>query len=302
MMTWVAILGVVAAGQPARPDVAFGRQVDQLAITVGGRPYAVYFQKHGSVARPFFAHVTTPAGVPVTRTFPPVAGQDKTDHPAMHPGIWLAFGQLGGADFWRNKGPRVVHESFVEGPTGGAGEGLFAVANRYEAGDKVLARETTHYRVVARPTGTLLVVESSFTTDDPVGVAFGDQEEMGLGVRLASPLSVAGGGRMTNADGGRSEKGIWGKPADWCDARNDKAGVLVMADPTNFRKPWWHVRDYGLVLANPFGRNAFTKGEPSAVVLKPGESLWLRFGVLAYDGEVDPKAEFGEFVARLAGR
>ena len=30
--------------------------------------------------------------------------QDLDDHPTMHPGLWLAFGDINGADFWRNKG------------------------------------------------------------------------------------------------------------------------------------------------------------------------------------------------------
>jgi len=55
-----------------------------------------------------------------------------------------------------------------------------------------------------------------------------------------------------------------------------------MPDPANFRPCWFHARDYGLLLANPFGRRAFRKGPPSKVVVKPGESLRLRFAVLLH--------------------
>jgi hypothetical protein len=55
-----------------------------------------------------------------------------------------------------------------------------------------------------------------------------------------------------------------------------------MPHPDNFRRSWMHVRDYGLVVANPFGQRAFTKGEASRIEVKPGEKLRLRFGVLAY--------------------
>jgi hypothetical protein len=42
------------------------------------------------------------------------------------------------------------------------------------------------------------------------------------------------------------------------------------------------VRDYGLMVANPFGQNAFTKGETSRIEVKPGEQFDLRFGVWIY--------------------
>ena len=53
----------------------------------------------------------------------------------------------------------------------------------------------------------------------PVGgeLVFGDQEEMGFGVRVATPLTVKSGGRIVNSDGATDEKQVWGKPADWCD-------------------------------------------------------------------------------------
>jgi hypothetical protein len=44
-----------------------------------------------------------PSGVAVTRHHPPIAGSDATDHDTMHPGVWLAFGDLNAQDFWRNK-------------------------------------------------------------------------------------------------------------------------------------------------------------------------------------------------------
>jgi hypothetical protein len=31
-----------------------------------------------------------------------------------------------------------------------------------------------------------------------------------------------------------------------------------MPDPANFRASWFHSRDYGLIVANPFGKKAMT--------------------------------------------
>ena len=50
----------------------------------------------------------------------------------MHPGLWLAFGDVGGADFWRTKGA-VQHVGFVGKPEATRDGGTFAVRNRYRA-------------------------------------------------------------------------------------------------------------------------------------------------------------------------
>ena len=86
-----------------------------LQIYFGKNKLASYIYQHDQVKRPFFAHVKSPSGTQVTRNFPPEKG-DRQDHADMHPGIWLAFGDLDGEDFWRNKG-RVVHKEFTQGPT-----------------------------------------------------------------------------------------------------------------------------------------------------------------------------------------
>jgi hypothetical protein len=274
-------------------DVTFTRGPGRLEIAVGGAPFAVYVYEDPAIPRPYFAHVRAPGGIQVTRTHPPVEGKDATDHATVHPGIWLAFGDLGGADFWRNKG-RVRHEHFVGEPA----EGSFTVVNRYEAGERLICRETCRVSVRVRPGGTLLVIDSAFTAAGE-GVAFGDQEEMGLGVRVATPLAVRAGGRITNSEGRQNEKGTWGREADWCDYSGKEGGLLLMPDPGNFKRCWFHARDYGVLVANPFGRKAFTKGEPSRVPLKPGEPFRLRFGVLAHGMPFDPKAAYEDFLGVL---
>jgi hypothetical protein len=236
------------------------------------------------ILRPYFAHVHAPSGVQVTRQHPPRPGSDATDHDTMHPGIWFALGELSGADFWRNKG-RVELIEFVERPRVDQGILRFAARFRYAIDDRVVAREVTRHSLRRTGDGWLLTFDSELSGDRPL--VFGDQEEMGLGIRLATPLAVKGGsGTITNSEAQRDEKGVWGKTADWCDysgkADGQRAGILLITHPDNFRPSWMHARDYGLVVANPFGRRAFTGGEPSRVEVKPRESLRLRFAVYAY--------------------
>jgi hypothetical protein len=58
--------------------------------------------------------------------------------------------------------------------------------------------------------------------------------------------------------------------------------MTLFCHPDNFRPSWFRARDYGLLLANPFGRQAFGKGDVSKVVVKQGDSLRLRYGVFVH--------------------
>lgn len=270
-----------------------------MQILIDGRTYATYVYDDKEIRRPYFMHVHAPGGVQVTRNQPPIKGTDIDDHPTFHPGVWLAFGDLAGSDFWRNRG-QVSHVGFEKQPQGGASRGSFAVRNRYEDGKCVICEEVCQITVLVRPSGYLLIYDSTFSSADQ-DFYFGDQEEMGLGIRVATPLAVKQGGRIVNCDGLINEAQVWGQQADWCryEGRIDgrSVGIAILSDSKNFRRPWFHARDYGLLVANPFGRRAFTKGEPSRLVVKQGEPFHLRFGVLTYgDDSVDLAAVYRDFL------
>jgi hypothetical protein len=101
--------------------------------------------------------------------------------------------------------------------------------------------------------------------------AFGDQEEMGLGIRVATPLRVEAGdgslppgnGTMTDSEGRKNGAEIGGNSADWCDysgsLNGQRVGMTIFCHPKNFRPSWFHARDYGFLAANAFGRAAFRK-------------------------------------------
>ena len=61
---------------------------------------------------------------------------------------------------------------------------------------------------------------------------------------------------------GVKDKNAWGKAADWVDyyglIDGNTVGVAILDFPGNLRHPTtWHVRDYGLFAANPFGLHDF---------------------------------------------
>jgi hypothetical protein len=282
MMSLTLAVAHVAAQPPAA--IAIKRNDGELVITAGDAAVATYVYQDARIPRPYFAHVHAPGKVQVTRSHPPVAGKDATDHAELHPGLWLAFGDLSGADSWRLKA-RVQHEKFIEEPA----NGRFAVLNRYLAADgkTTICRETCRYIVRALPGAYLLTWDSEFRGD--ADFSFGDQEEMGLGVRLATPLTVKAGGQILTSEGHKNEKEARGKASPWCDYSGTidgkRAGVTLMQHPKNFRPAWFHARDYGLLVANPFGRKALTGGDASRVTVKQGETLRLRYGVLLHAGD-----------------
>jgi hypothetical protein len=293
---------VLAAGlNAAEPgNVKFDSQPGSVAVAIGGKPFATFYYADKTITRPYFAHVHAPNGQQVTRNHPPVEGRDLTDHATFHPGIWMSFGDINGSDYWRIKAP-VTFERFTEEPKGGAGQGGFKARYSYRdqnKPDQTVCNEDFVCQIRVTPAGYLLLWDSTFTSDTEF--AFGDQEEMGLGFRMATPLRAErktqgaippGNGEIVNSHGAHNEKEIWGNTADWCDysgaSGDERLGIAILCHPKNFRPSWFHARDYGLLEANPFGRAAFGKGEPSKIIVKPGDSLRLRYGVLVHSSPQD---------------
>ena len=295
LLFWLPMQSASAGQDP--PAVSLRQLAGRVEISVGGQAVAAYVYEDPAIPRPYFCQVKTPQELAVTRPNPPdpLVNKGNDDHPAFHPGIWLAFGDLGGEDFWRNKA-RVRHVRFVESPAEEPGHGEFTVENEYLGGNgSVVCRETCTYSVHSdAPNAWLLISRSEFRSDT-AGFAFGDQEEMGLGVRLNTPITVKfGSGKILNSEGGQNEKGTWGKPARWCAAwgsvEGRTAAIAVMPAPDNFRPCWFHTRDYGLIVANPFGVKAMTAPEdpavpPAVTTVDKGEVFTLTFGIWISDGQ-----------------
>lgn len=297
-----------AGNQPAdAAEVSFRQEPGKLLISIGEQPFATYVYEDSVITRPYFAHVKTPCGIQATRNHPPQAG-DPQDHATFHPGIWQSFGDINGNDYWRLKA-KVEHEMFVKQPKGGPGEGSFTVRNYYmsaDGKDRTVA-ELVKYTILVRPEGYLLIQNSTFSSDAGA-FSFGDQEEMGFGIRVNTRITGQfGQGSLNNAEGLKGEEATWGKASEWIDysgpADGKYVGVVLMPDPANFRPSWYHARDYGMVTANPFGREAMEQGEKSAVTVKKGEQFHLGFGVMLYcspDGnKIDVEKAYQDYLDML---
>lgn len=297
---WSLLAAFSVARDPA--GLPFQLASDRVIVSQGATELATYRFHDPVISRPYFCTLRTPTGLQVTRNHPPIPEQDLVDHDLFHPGLWLAFGDLDGADCWRLKAP-VRHEKFMEAPHAiDQGVGWTAL-NTYlrDDGQTPICQEVNALRLVTRPNGVLLLWDSTFRGERDF--YFGDQEELGLGLRVATPISVKQGGKMVNSAGAVNESEVWGRQADWCayqgkiDRHN--VGVVLMPHPGNVRPSWFHARDYGFVAANPFGRQAFTGGEKSRIDVPAGEDFKLRYGVFWYDAgdeEVDVTAVYDDYV------
>ena len=92
----------------------------------------------------------------------------------------------------------------------------------------------------------------------------------------------------------------WGKRAEWCDyfgpVDGKTVGIAIFDHPGNPRHPtWWHVRDYGLFAANPFGLHDFEKKPAQAgnMTIAAGKSVTFRYRIYLHEGD-DKQAKVAE--------
>ena len=301
--------------------IEFKEADDRLVITQGGKPLAEYMKSGDDrTPRPYFRHVHAPTGQQATINNPPAEGEPD-DHHAFHVGLFQAFGRLGGQDTWRLK-DRVAFAGYEVTPLGGLGEASFAVRNRYTKGTaangETYCTEIARYTILARPHGTLILWESEFLPHGQV-LEFGDQEEMGLALRVNAPMNVSSNarnqsgkvGRILNSRGDLNERGVrTPKQSVWCDysgwVDGKFIGITLMSNPRNLRQPWWHARDYGLLVCNPFARQDLGGGKKSLLRVYPGQRFFIRYGILIHSSEdeksVDLDAAYQDYVTVSGAR
>ncbi len=289
----------------------FYRRDGEMDITLNGQPFAVYVWEDSKTTRPYFKHVRTPDGIQVTRNHPPKPS-DYQDHETYHPGIWWGFGDIDGNDYWRMKA-KVRGGDFIAVSAGDSEPASFSVKNRFlkNASDsEVFLEQTCRYTFLRKPGGVLLIAESVFRRKESA-YWLGDQEEMGLAFRVHSQLAVArnSGSKILNAQSSADLQTIRTTQSNWVDysgpLNNRHAGLMLMSAPGNFRKPWWHAVDTGLLVANPFGKNELNgrgKLRQSWWVPKD-EPFRLRYGIYIHshpdEAALDRTAAYQDFLNTL---
>lgn len=258
----------LTAGQaPASKGVELvDRPGEKVDVTIGGDFFTSYLYSAKWV-RPFLLPVAGPYGDPITRQFPvaDIPGE-RRDH-KHHKSFWVAWGRVNEVDHWSEEPGhgRQVHRAFTRIESGPV-FGRIVARNDWMTPDGVKQLEEERVLTFYNVPEAGRVVDLSVTfhaTEGPV--EFGDTKEGGIAsIRVASSMDADKAGTIVNAYGGTNEAETWGKRAHWCDyvgpVNGKTVGIAIFDTPGNFRYPtYWHVRNYGLMTANPFGLSHFLK-------------------------------------------
>jgi hypothetical protein len=315
----VGLLALVPLPAAEPPDVVIKTADGQTDFVADGSLYGSYHTA-ASVAKPYLWPLNGPGGMPLTRAWPmqKAGAGGSTDHPHQK-SAWFCHGDVipegmeltaeeknknaGGIDFWsEEKGHGVIVCTQVGEPRTEKDHGQVTTQNEWRtaAGRKVL-EETRTVHVYDLRQSRLFV----FDIDLHASVApltFGDTKEGAFGIRINDDIrgevgsgkdKKQGPGTIENAEGKVGEKECWGYPSAWCDYSGPidgkTVGLAILADPSNPYSSCWHARGYGLMAANPFGREKSgfpaMKGRTDLVKVAAGDHLKFRFGIVLHPGD-----------------
>ena len=277
-------------------------------------------------SKPMFFPVYAPGQVPLTRSWPmqPAKPGEATDHPHQQ-SAWFCHGDvvpegmelkskiknIAGVDFWSiAKGHGVITCSDPGTPKNGEGHAYVTTKNEWRTaeGEKIMD-ETRTIHLYALDKARLIVVDIDLHAS-VCPITFADTKEGAFGIRINDVINAGktGKGKIQNAEGKVGEKECWGQYSAWCDysgpVDGKQVGLAVLADPKNPYASAWHVRGYGLMAANPLGRDKHAKfpavkGNNELVRLKKGEHLRFRYGMVLHTGDAvsgDVAAAYQRFV------
>jgi len=283
---------------PSGADIKFVRidKEDKVDVLIGGRLFTSYLYQD-KLPRPVLFPLITPSGIAVNRYYPIVEVEgEKKVHP-HHTGLFFAYRQVNDDDFWLTSASpaRIRHEKITKMVSDGGRGTLSTLSSWVGKNGNVLLQEKREMTFTAGKEEDEIDLDITLTAQD-AKVVFGDSKEGVLAVQLAEFLSEQNGtGRLLDSHGREGTKQIWGKRADWVSVEGTKdgkqAGIAVFNHPSSVNYPaFWHVRDYGLLAANPLGQYVFEKAnnpdtaKPLNMTLEPGKSAVFRFHVLVYAG------------------
>lgn len=269
---------------------------DRLRVEINGALFTEYFFK--DVPRPFCYPLIGPGELPMTRNWPMKNVPDEEhDHP-HHRSLWFAHGAVNGQDFWseqKNFG-RIVHVSFPEIKSGKQVAVIKETNNWIAASGTLVCTDERTLRIYNSSGSAERCFDFAITLSAPdQPVTFGDTKEGSMAVRLAESMRLkgkVGHGHIVNSAGDRDDA-TWGKRANWCDyygpINGKTVGIAIFDHPQNPRHPtWWHVRDYGLFAANPFGQHDFENlpnKDAGNLTIAPRKSLTFRYRFYLHEGD-----------------
>lgn len=296
---------VLASDQPSSQPKAAGVQItqagDRLRIEIDGQLFTEYCFNDGA-ARPYFYPVLGPDQLPMTRNWPMKSPPHETHDHKHHRSLWYGHILVNGQDFWDEEKTfgKIVHDGFDKIESGPE-SGFIKSRDKWVApnGDIVCTDERT-FRVYDTHSNKERLFDFDITLHASHGdLTFGDNKDGSMAIRVAESMRLDGKSSEDKSNHGHivlstgvRDNDTWGKRADWCDyygpVEGKIVGIAIFDHPQNPRHPtWWHVRDYGLFAANPFGKHDFEKlADKSAgnLTVPAGQSITFRYRFYMHEG------------------
>jgi hypothetical protein len=341
LLLTAALPGGVSRCGAAEPDGVVIKTADDKIEFFVGKQLISRYHKDSSVAKPYFWPLNVVAGdklIPVTRAWPMEKGLpgESTDH-VHQKSAWFCHGDVipegvplketekvkgvEGVDFWSEAaGHGVIACIGVEEPKRDGSHCQVTTRNEWRTAEGTRLLEETRIIHFYNLGGARLFVVETDLNASVCPITFGDTKEGSFGIRISDAITeekvvdkkkVKGDGKIENAEGAVGEKACWGYPSGWCDysgpTDGQTVGLAIFTDPSNPVASCWHSRGYGLMAANPFGREKSgfpgMKGKTDLFKLAKGEHLKMRFGLLLHTGDAKEGkvAEYYERFVKLKG-
>ncbi|MDR0327173.1 MAG: PmoA family protein [Planctomycetaceae bacterium] len=279
-------------------------------VRIGNEMFAGYITDYEGT--PIVHPIVGPTEKNMTRSYPMVKNYDsvKADHP-HHRSLWFSHGDVNKHDFWGVK-CKIVHRRFIKAECDGQTALLVTENDWIDDSNQAVCSDVRTLRFSVSKDKRIIDFDITVTAVQDE-VVFGDTKEGTFGIRVPEVIAAETkkGGQYVNAEGKSGERDAWGKRSAWVDYNGfldgEKVGIAILNHPSSFRYPtYWHVRDYGLFAANPFGKHDFERLQDDAAgnhAMAKGESFTLRYRVLFHKGnanEADIAESFKEYMEALS--
>lgn len=294
---WVAATAIAA---DKGEGVKITQLEDRLRVQIDGELFTEYRFK--GAPHVYFYPLLGPGGAHMTRHYPMQRDSEGEQHDhEHHRSLWYSHGAVNGVDFWAEsaKAGKIVHDKFLDVKSEND-SAVIRSANKWIAPDgSVICTDERVFRVYSRPKNERLFDFEITLFAGGKELVLGDTKEGTMAIRLAETMRLTHNkfnqgkptGHIVQSTGVR-DKETWGKQAEWCDYYGpvgDKVlGVAIFDHPSNPRHPtWWHVRDYGLFAANPFGQHDFERKPAGTGDLKipAGQSVTFKYRFYIHEGD-----------------
>jgi hypothetical protein len=299
---------VLALAAPALADITIEKSEAGAVVKIDGHLFTEYVTL--SENKPILWPIIGPTGKKMSRDYPMVKTEgEKHDHP-HHRSLWFTHMEVNGWNFWAEKAsvsdPKKAsaaaakigltkHREFAK-LEGGKDSGIIVTLNDWIAPDGKKQLEDER-RITFSTAENARIIDFDIDLKATEGdVEWGDNKDGTFGIRIPTSMDLkqeqkgAETGHIATSEG-LKDADAWGKAARWVDysgpVQGEQLGIAILNHPTSFRYPTtWHVRDYGLFCANPFGWQDFNKeSEPGTYKQEKGTTLKFRYRLIFHTGD-----------------